>query len=119
MFAAFMLINVVLAGLLLTSAGLKLSHRPDVVERYARVGGPEHRLNAMAGLLILGALGLLIGYVWRPLAVAASMALAIYFLLAIAAHVRAKDTANIAMPVAIELLSVTALVLNAMPYVAS
>jgi hypothetical protein len=38
---------------------------------------------------------------------------------AIAAHVRAKDTANITMPVVMELLSMTALFLNAMPYVIS
>src|SRR5688572_20590614 len=103
MFAAFVFVNVILAGLLLATAAMKLSHRPDVVARYARVGVPEHRLNPLAGLLILGALGLLSGYVWRPIAVMASMALVVYFFVAITAHVRAKDTANITTPVVMEL----------------
>lgn len=119
MFAAYVFVNVILAGLLLASAAMKLSHRPEVVERYARVAVPERHLNALAGLLILGALGLLSGYAWRPIAVMASVALVIYFSVAIAAHVRAKDTANITMPVVMELLSMTALILNAMPYVIS
>jgi uncharacterized membrane protein YphA (DoxX/SURF4 family) len=117
MFAAYVLVNVILAGMLLASAAMKLSHRPDVVDSYARVGVPEHRLNALAGLLILGALGLLSGYAWRPIAVMASAALVVYFAVAITAHVRAKDIANITTPIVIELLSMTALVLNAMPYV--
>jgi hypothetical protein len=119
MFAAYVFVNVILAGLLLASAAMKLSHRRDVVERYARVAVPEHRLNALAGLLILGALGLLSGYVWRPIAVVASGALVIYFVVAITAHIRAKDTANLATPVVMELLSMTALILNGLPYVIS
>jgi hypothetical protein len=119
MFAAYVFVNVILAGLLLASAAMKLSHRSDVVERYARVGVPEPRLNALAGVLILGALGLLSGYAWRSVAVMASGALVVYFVVAITAHVRAKDTANITTPIVMELLSMTALILNAMPYVVS
>lgn len=82
-----------------------------MVESYARVGVPEARLNALAGVLIAGAGGLVVGLIWAPIGAAAATGLAIYFVLAIIAHIRAGDTENSPTPIVMELLSVAALVL--------
>jgi hypothetical protein len=42
--------------------------------------------------------GLVAGFVWAPIGVAAAIGLVIYFLLAIGAHVRADDTKNVPTP---------------------
>ena len=83
-----------------------------MVETYARVGVPEARLNALAVVLIAGAGGLVAGLFWAPIGVAAATGLAIYFVLAILAHIRAGDTEHSPTPVAMELLAVAALVLH-------
>lgn len=112
MFSIAAIVSILLATLLAFAAVRKLSHRRAVVESYARVGVPEDRLDQLAGLLLLGAAGLLAGLVWAPLGVAAAAALTLYFLLAIAAHVRAGDLANLATPIVIFVLAVAALILR-------
>jgi hypothetical protein len=112
MFLGSVIVSAVLAAVLAASAAMKLSHRPDIVDRYARVGVPESRLNRLAGILILGAVGLVAGLAWPLIGVAAAAGLAVYFVVAIAAHIRAGDTANLLAPVAIEILSILALVLR-------
>jgi hypothetical protein len=106
-----MVVSILLAALLVFAAARKLTHRPDVVETYTRVGVPEDRLDLLAWILLAGAAGLIAGLLWAPLGVAAAVGLVVYFLLAIAAHVRAGDARNLPTPVAMELLAVAALVL--------
>ena len=107
------IISLLLATLLTFSAVQKFSHRPDIVAGYARVGVPEERLNALALVLLSSAAGLVSGLFWSPIGIAASTLLACYFLVAIAAHVRADDRAGLPIPIAIELLAVGALALQA------
>lgn len=106
-----MVISVLLAALLVFAAVRKLSHRPEVVASYTRVGVPEDRLDQLAWILLAGAAGLVAGLFWPPVGVAAGIGLVVYFLLAIAAHVRADDARNLPTPVALELLAVASLVL--------
>ena len=106
-----MVISVLLAALLVFAAVRKLSHRPEVVATYTRVGVPEDRLDLLAGILLAGAAGLLAGLVWDPIGIAAGIGLVVYFLLAILAHVRAGDARNLPVPVAMELLAVASLIL--------
>ena len=106
-----MVISVLLAALLVFAAARKLSHRPEVVATYTRVGVPEDRIDLLAGILIAGAAGLLAGLAWDPIGIAAGIGLVVYFLLAIVAHVRAGDARNLPVPVAIELLAVASLIL--------
>jgi DoxX-like family len=106
-----MVISVLLAALVLFAAVRKLSHRPEVVATYTRVGVPEDRLDLLAGILIAGAAGLLAGLAWHPIGVAAGIGLVVYFLLAIGAHIRARDARNLPVPVAMELLAVASLIL--------
>jgi hypothetical protein len=109
MSVAAAIVASLLAALVAFAAVRKLSHRPEVVATYTRVGVPESRLDALALILLAGAAGLIGGLFWAPLGVAAAAGLACYFLLAIAAHVRADDTANLPTPVTIELLAIAAL----------
>src|SRR5919106_1964585 len=96
-------ITVLLAAILAFSALRKLSHRPEVVQTYTRVGVPEDKLNLLAAILLAGAAGLLLGLLWAPVGIAAAVGLTIYFLVAIGFHVRYRDLEHIATPAVIEL----------------
>ena len=109
MFVAAAVLSVLVAGLLVFAAVRKLSHRPEVVESYARAGVPESWLNPLAFTLLAAAGGLALGVHWKPLGIAAAIAVAVYFLVAVAFHIRARDLGNAGTPVAIELLTLTAL----------
>jgi hypothetical protein len=112
MSVAAAVVSVLLVALLVVTAALKLGHRPAVVASYRRVGVPEERLPQLAALLLAGAAGLVVGLWWKPAGVAAAAALVAYFLLAIGAHVRARDLATIAMPAVYLALSAAALALH-------
>lgn len=112
MFVLAAIVSILLAALLAFAAVRKRSHRPEVLDSYARVGVPEERLDQLAVLLLLGAAGLLAGLLWAPLGIAAAACLLLYFVLAVGAHVRHDDLANLATPVVILLLSAAALALR-------
>ncbi|MGH3118451.1 MAG: DoxX family protein [Nocardioidaceae bacterium] len=105
MFTALIVVSALLAALLGYAAVRKLSHRPEVVASYARVGVPEDKLDYLAAILIVGAAGLVAGLAWAPLGVVAATALVVYFALAIGAHLRARDFANTPTPVLMILLA--------------
>jgi DoxX-like family len=105
-------LTVLLAAILAAGAIRKLTHRAAVVAGYAKVGVPGQRLNLLALILLLGAAGLLIGLAWTPIGVAAAVGVVVYFVLAIAAHVRHDDAANLPTPVAIEAMAVAVLALQ-------
>jgi DoxX-like family len=113
MFAATVVLSALLALLMSYAAVRKLSHRPEVVATYTRVGVPEERLDLLAATLLAGAAGLLIGLVWAPLGVAAGAAIVLYFLVAIAAHVRSGDLEHLPTPIVMELLAIGATALRA------
>lgn len=112
MFIAAAVVSSLLAGLLTFAALRKLSHRPDVVATYRRVGVPESKLNYLAAILLAATAGLVAGLFWAPLGIAALVGVVCYFLLAITAHLRHRDTSNVPTPIAIELIAVAALVLR-------
>jgi hypothetical protein len=106
-------VSLPLAALLVFTALRKLSHRPEVVATYTRVGVPEERLNLLAALLLAGAAGLVVGLFVTPAGIAAAAALVAYFALAIGAHLRAGDGGNAFMPAFYLLLALAALILHA------
>ena len=112
MFAATIAVSTLLAAAVAYAALRKLSHRPEVVESYARVGVPEDKLDYLAFILLAGAAGLLAGLLWAPIGLAAAVGLIAYFVLAVAAHVRAHDVENLPTPLVIELLAIAALALR-------
>jgi len=108
MFITATVVTVILAGLLAFSAVRKLGRDPQVVATYTRVGVPESRLPVLAALLLAGAAGALTGLVWAPLGIAACAALIVYFALAVAAHLRARDAGHLGPPALLLLLSAAA-----------
>jgi hypothetical protein len=112
MSAATVVVSVLLAALLGFAAVRKLSHKPEVVEGYLRVGVPEDRLNQLAFILLAGAAGLILGLAWAPIGIAAAIGVIVYFLVAIGFHIRARDTSHLPTPVAIAIIAVAALVLR-------
>jgi hypothetical protein len=111
-FAATVVVSALLAALMSYAAVRKLSHRPEVVATYTRVGVPEERLDLLALTLLAGAAALLLGLAWAPIGVAAGIATVIYFLVAIGAHIRHGDLGNLPTPVVMELLAVAATALR-------
>ena len=111
---ALFVVTGLLAALLLYSAAMKVSGRPDVIESYARVGVPAGRLPLLAGVLVSGVAGLAVGLFRTPVGVAAAAALVLYFLLALRAHTTHDDLGNAAIPTLLLLLSGTAAVLFAL-----
>jgi uncharacterized membrane protein YphA (DoxX/SURF4 family) len=88
-----LIVTASLLGLIATASGIqKLRKDPKVLEVMHSVGVKDNQLPILAGLEIAGALGLLIGIWIPPLGIAASIGLALYFLGAVVAHVRAKDS---------------------------
>ena len=112
MSAAAAIVSVLLAAALVFAAIRKLSHRPEVVATYTRVGVPEDQLDYLAFILLAGAAGLILGLFWAPIGVAAAGGVVCYFALAVTAHVRADDTANLPTPLTIEAVAVAALTLR-------
>jgi hypothetical protein len=112
-FAATVAVSTLLAVLMSYAAIRKLSHRPEVVASYTRVGVPEDRLDLLAVTLLAGAAGLLIGLVWAPLGVVAAAAIVVYFLVAIAAHIRSGDLEHLPTPILMEFLAIGATALRA------
>jgi hypothetical protein len=106
-----MAVSILLAALLVFAALRKLSHRPEVVATYTRVGVPQDRLDLLAYILLAGAAGLMAGLFWPPIGVAAGIGVVVYFALAIAAHIRYHDTPNLPVPVAMEVLAIASLML--------
>jgi DoxX-like family len=105
-------VSVVLAALLAFAAVRKLSHREEVVQSYERVGVPREKLDYLAWILLAGAAGLLLGLFWAPLGIAAAIGVVVYFVLAVAAHIRHHDERNLPTPIAIEALAIAALTLR-------
>jgi hypothetical protein len=111
-FVATVIVSSLLAAVVAFSAVRKLSHRPEVVQTYTRVGVPEDKLDYLALILLAGAAGIVVGLLWGPIGVAAGIGLVVYFVLAIGSHIRASDLANLPTPLAVEALAVAGLVLR-------
>lgn len=112
MFVATGITSVLLAVLLTYSATRKLTHRPEVVATYRRVGVPEDKLNYLAIILLTGAAGLLAGLLAAPVGIAAAIGLICYFTAAIGFHIRFRDTGNLPTPVLLALLAAATLTLH-------
>lgn len=109
---ATVIVSLLLSALLVFSAIRKLGHRPDVIASYARVGVPEDKLNLLAVVLLAMGAAIGGGLLWAPVGIATTAATVVYFLVAVAAHLRAHDERNLAMPLALAVLAASALALR-------
>lgn len=101
---AMIIITSFLALMALVSASVKLSKKPAVVEGMTHVGVKENQVPLLAVLEIAGGVGLLIGFATSLLGRAAAAGLVLYFLGAVIAHLRVKDSVKIFAPAAFLLI---------------
>ncbi|HST81236.1 MAG TPA: DoxX family protein [Kineosporiaceae bacterium] len=112
MFIATVIVSALLAAALLFSARGKLTKDPTTVQMLTGLGVPEDQLWLLALAEIAGAAGLLTGLFWWPLGVAAAVGVILYFVLAVATHVRGNDAKNAPPAAVIGLIAVGALALR-------
>ncbi|MFJ7268181.1 DoxX family protein [Streptomyces sp. NPDC099050] len=93
MFIAYAVAAGLLALTLAASATFTLQRNPAITESMAKVGVPDSWLPRLAALKAAGAIGLVAGLWLPPLGIAAAVGVALYFIGAIVAHLRAKDYA--------------------------
>jgi hypothetical protein len=111
MFIATVVVSALLALAALGSGAGKLSKQPKLVEQLGGLGVPMSWLPRLAAAEIAGAVGLLVGLKAAPLGIAAGVGLVLYFVGAVATHLRKGDK-NITAPAVLALLSVAAVVLR-------
>lgn len=88
MFDAGGIASIVLAAILLLSAIGKLTQAPQVVANLALANVEPPQFKPLAAIELVAVIGLIIGLWWTPLGVAAAVGTTIYFIGAIAAHLR-------------------------------
>ncbi len=74
---------------------------------------PESWLNGLAGVLLLAAVGLVVGLWWPLAGIAAAIGLVVYFVLAVGFHVRADDAAHAVTPAILVVLAAAVVALHA------
>ncbi|MEU5623658.1 DoxX family protein [Streptomyces tendae] len=114
MYTAYVIVTVAAIAANAGIAVADLMRAPFVLANSAEVGVPASWLPWLAGLKGAGAAGLLVGLLGvRPLGIAAAIGLVLFFVGAVAAHVRARVFHNIAFPLGYLALSTAALVVGA------
>ncbi|CCQ15007.1 putative integral membrane protein [Rhodococcus sp. AW25M09] len=111
MFILTLIISVLLAVALTFSAVGKLTRNDSVIPMLEQVGVPPDKIPWLAYLEILGAVGLLVGLAVWPIGVAAAVGVVLYFVGAVAAHLRVKDK-EFAPAAGLAVFAVAALVLR-------
>jgi hypothetical protein len=92
---------------------MKLRNHEQVVAVIGgTVGVPARYFAVLAALEIAGAVGIRVRPVVAPLGVTAAACLTAYFIGALGAHLRVRDTKNLVMPLPPLMLSVAVLVLQ-------
>ncbi|MFB7915513.1 DoxX family protein [Streptomyces sp. NPDC056061] len=113
MFTAYAVITVIT---ILANAGIAaadFARAEFVLANSAEVGVPRTWLPRLAALKAAGAAGLLLGLVGVPVVgVAAASGLVLFFLGAVAAHIRARVYGNIAFPCGYLVLAAASLALT-------
>ena len=112
MFAAYVTITVITIAANAGMAAAGLVGASSVVANMDEVRVPRSWMKPLALIKSAGAAGLLIGLLGvRPLGIAAAIGLALFFIGALAAHVRARVLYNIAVPGSYFALAVASAVL--------
>lgn len=114
MFAAY--VGVVIGTLVLNAAAAAadFSRARFVLANSAELGVSEGWLPLLGALKAAGAAGLLIGLLWaRPVGLAAAVGLMLFFIGAMAVHMRARVLYNLAFPGFYLALAIGSLVLIA------
>jgi len=108
MFLAYVIVAALISAVLLASAGAKFTRPKRLVDQMSTVGLPFTMLPFLGVAQIAGAGGLIAGLWWGALGIAAAVGLTLYFIGAVATHLRVGDFKG-APPAAV--LAIVALVL--------
>ena len=110
---AMIIITSFLTLAVFVSASGKFRKMPTVVEGMTHVGVKKNQIPLLALLEIAGGVGLLIGFATSLLGRLAAAGLVLYFLGAVIAHLRVKDSVKVyAPPAFLFVVSVATLVLQ-------
>ncbi|MFD7714712.1 DoxX family protein [Streptomyces sp. NPDC059814] len=91
MFITYAILAALMSVVLLASASAKFTRPKRLVDQMSTLGLPYRMLPFLGVAQVAGAAGLIIG-LWRgPLGIAAAVGLTLYFIGAVAAHLRAGD----------------------------
>jgi hypothetical protein len=114
MFVAYAVIAVLLAPGLIMSAYTKLARNERAVQTFTeQLGVPLGLYPFMAACEVAGAAGLIIGLWYGPLGIAAAVGLVLYFVGAVATHLRKGDFKGLVSPLVILIVVAVALTLRA------
>ncbi|MFD5178160.1 DoxX family protein [Nocardia sp. NPDC058379] len=91
LFIVYAVVATLMAVVLLASAGAKFTRPRRLVDQMSTLGLPYRVLPFLGIAQIAGAGGLVVGFWWWPVGVAAAVGLVLYFLGAVAAHLRVGD----------------------------
>ncbi len=91
MFITYAVVAVLMSAVLLASAGAKFTRPKRLVDQMSTLGLSYGVLPFLGIAQIAGAGGLVIGLWWGPLGIAAAVCLTLYFLGAVASHLRVGD----------------------------
>jgi uncharacterized membrane protein YphA (DoxX/SURF4 family) len=96
MYIALIVLSILLVIVLIGSAGAKLAKAAPIMEQMSTVRVPPQALPLLAAVEIAGAIGLIAGFFWWPIGVAAAVGVVLYFAGAVIAHLRVRDAKNVA-----------------------
>ena len=96
MFVTLIVLSILLVVVLVGSAGANLAKAAPIMEQMSTVGVPPRALPLLAAVEIAGAVGLIVGFFWWPIGVAAAIGVVLYFVGAVVAHLRVRDVKNVA-----------------------
>jgi hypothetical protein len=113
LFIAYVVVAVLVAASMFFSASAKLTLHPGAVKTiHEDAGVPLGLFPVLAAWLIAAGIGLLAGIRWPKVGVAAGVALVVYFVGAVMAHVLAGHPAEAKSPLMPLLMAVTVLTLR-------
>lgn len=105
---AYLATTTIVALMVAFSALAKIRRDPAIVKVIVEtVGVPERYLMPLAACELAGAAGLLTGMLWPPLGIAAAVGLVVYFVAAVASHLRVGDVKGLG-PAVFMLVAVSA-----------
>ena len=112
---AYLTVTLLFALMTAFSALMKIRRDPNIVKIiHEIVGVPMQYLPLLAACELAGALGLVIGILYPPLAIAAGAGLVIYFIGAVVSHVRVGDFKGIGSAAFMLAVSIAAVALRVM-----
>ena len=106
MFIAYVIVAALLSAVLLSSAAAKFTRPKRLVAQMSTLALPDSVLPFLGVAQIAGAVGLIAGSWWGPMGIAAAVGVTLYFVGAVAAHLRVKDFTGMPPAAALAVVSV-------------